>query len=60
MSWRSGFSAMIRPARSSAMRFSISTPSVSVPAPQASSAARSSGCVVIPAPRPTSGTAERS
>ena len=54
------FSAITRPSRSRAMRFSTSTPRSRVPAPLARSASSNSGWVVIPAPRPTSSTVERS
>src|SRR4051812_24196392 len=53
-------SAITRPVRSSATRRSPWMPSSRMLAPHFSSASRSSGCVVIPAPRPTNSTVERS
>ena len=58
--WRRGRSPIVRPRASIRMRFSTSTPSSRVPAPLSSRASSSSGCAVIPAPRPTSSTEERS
>ena len=57
---RNGRSPMTRPSRSMVMRLCTSMPRSRVPAPLFSSASSNSGWVVMPAPRPTSSTGERS